>query len=137
MRVGEDVAGRIDAGLLVYVGIAREDGEADVEYVAHKIRHLRIFPDADGRMNRDVIEASGAALVISNFSLLGDARKGRRPDYTGAASPERALELFEQVCMRLRTLGVRVETGRFREMMLVTSVNDGPINVLIDSGRAF
>lgn len=133
---GEQV-GHIEAGLLVYLGVAAVDGEADAEAMAHKIRYLRVFTDETGRMTRDVVERGGSVLVVSNFTLLGDARKGRRPDLAAAAAPDAAAALYERVCDRLRALDVRVETGRFREMMRVEAVNDGPINVLIDSKKAF
>jgi D-tyrosyl-tRNA(Tyr) deacylase len=137
VSIGGDVVGRIDAGLLVYLGVGRGDADADADYIAQKVRHLRVFQDENGRMNRDVVEAGGAVLVISNFTLYGDARKGRRPDYTSAADPERAADLYDKACQSIRGLGVRVETGRFRETMHVEAVNDGPINVLLDSKRAF
>lgn len=128
---------RIDEGVLVYLGVAANDEPRDADYLADKLARLRIFPDDDGRMNRDVREAGGAVLVVSNFTLLGDARKGRRPSYTGAAEPERANELYERFCTTLRGFGLTVETGRFRAMMEVRSINSGPVTLLLDSKRTF
>lgn len=131
------IVGRIDRGLLVYLGVGHGDGEAEVEFMANKIRYLRIFEDDEGKMNRDVSEAGGDVLVVSSFSLYGDARKGRRPAFTDAAAPDLANRLYEHLCERLRALGVRVDTGRFQQTMAVASVNDGPINMLIDSRKEF
>jgi D-tyrosyl-tRNA(Tyr) deacylase len=127
------VVGRIGAGLLVYVGVASNDEAGDAEYVAGKIRYLRIFPDAAGKMNLDVAQAGGAVLVVSNFTLQADTREGRRPSFTGAASGESAKLLYELVCEKLQALGVTVERGIFGAMMAIASVGDGPINVLLDS----
>ncbi len=133
---GEDV-GAIGPGLLAYVGVAEGDDEADGAYIADKIRHLRVFKDAAGKMNLDVAAVGGAVLVVSNFTLLGDARKGRRPAFTAAAEPTIANDLYEKLCDRLRAAGIEVRTGRFQEMMAVEAVNDGPINILVDSRRQF
>jgi D-aminoacyl-tRNA deacylase len=129
--------GRIDHGLLVYLGVARDDARQDVDYIAGKIRHLRVFPDSAGKMNLDVEQAAGAVLLISNFTLLADAREGRRPEFTAAAEPESANSLYEQVRAELVRKNLRVETGRFRAMMSVEAANDGPINILLDSKRQF
>lgn len=137
VTVDGEVVGRIEHGLLAFLGVGHGDGDAEVEFIAAKIRHLRIFEDDDGKMNRDVGDAGGAVLLVSSFSLYGDARKGRRPAFTDAAPPDHANRLYEQVGERLRTLGVHVETGRFQQTMAVESVNDGPINMLIDSRKAF
>jgi D-tyrosyl-tRNA(Tyr) deacylase len=136
VRVAGETVGRIDKGLLVYLGVAPDDGDADVQYMVDKIRHLRIFPDAAGKMNLDVVQACGSVLVVSAFSLLADARQGRRPAFDGAAPPDLANRLYEQVCAVL-SASVRVERGRFAAMMEVSSVNDGPIHVLLDSRRLF
>ncbi|MFQ5501918.1 MAG: D-aminoacyl-tRNA deacylase [Phycisphaerae bacterium] len=128
---------RIRTGLLVYVGIGEDDSEADLDSMVQKIRYLRIFPDDQGKMNRDVAEAEGGVLVVSNFTLYGDVRKGRRPAFTGAAPPEQANELYERLCDGLRAEGLEVATGRFRKSMAVESVNAGPINILLDSRRRF
>lgn len=134
---GSELAGKIERGLLVYLGVGHDDGPEDLDYVANKIRHLRVFHDHAGKMNLDVVEAGGHVLVVSNFTLLGDARKGRRPAFTAAAEPDTARKLYEQLCDRLREFGLDVQTGRFRQTMAVRAVNDGPINILIDSKRQF
>lgn len=133
VTVEGEVVGRIDRGLLVYVGVGQGDNDADVEHIANKIRYLRIFEDADGKMNLDVNDAGGGILVVSNFTLYGDARKGRRPAFTDAAPPDIASALYERICARIRELGITVEMGRFRQTMAVEAVNDGPINLLLDS----
>ncbi|MCG8407205.1 MAG: D-aminoacyl-tRNA deacylase [Phycisphaerales bacterium] len=133
----DEMVGSIESGLLVYVGIGQDDETDDVNAMATKIRHLRIFHDDAGKMNLDVMEAGGAVLVISNFTLLGDARKGRRPAFTAAAPPDRANELYRQLCEQLRASGLEVQTGRFRHTMAVRATNDGPINILIDTKRQF
>ncbi|MCY3732171.1 MAG: D-aminoacyl-tRNA deacylase [Rhodospirillaceae bacterium] len=131
------VVGAIGHGLLVLLGVGRDDTDRDADYVAGKIRDLRLFADADGRMNRSVAEVGGAVLVVSQFTLFGDCRRGRRPSYSGAADPDRALELYEAVLERLRLHGLPVRAGEFQAMMDVELVNDGPVTVLLDSGRAF
>ena len=137
VTVDDQVVGRIGRGLLVYLGVGEGDGTRDVDYLADKIRHLRIFKDDAEKMNLDVVQAGGAVLVVSNFTLLADVRKGRRPAFTGAAEPQAADRLYEQLCETLRTLGVAVVTGRFGAMMSVEAANDGPINILLDSKRLF
>ncbi len=133
---GEEVGG-IGPGLLAYVGVAEGDDEADGAYIVGKIRYLRVFPDAAGKMNLDVAAAGGSVLVVSNFTLLGDARKGRRPAFTGAADPAIANSLYETLCGQLREAGLDVQTGRFQKTMAVEAVNEGPINILVDSRRGF
>lgn len=128
---------KIGAGLLIYLGVGTGDDDAHAEYLAHKVRHLRIFRDDEGKMNRDVGEAGGAAIVVSNFSLYGDARKGRRPAYIAAAPPERAEALYLDFCRRLAETGIDVQQGRFQAMMAVSACNDGPINLLLDSEKLF
>jgi len=137
VTVDDQVMGGIDHGLLVYVGVGKGDGMQDVDYLADKIRHLRIFKDDAGKMNLDVAQAGGEVLVVSNFTLLADVRKGRRPAFTGAAEPQTADRLYEQLCEKLRTQGVAVVTGQFGAMMSVEAANDGPINILLDSRRLF
>ncbi|HVP11047.1 MAG TPA: D-aminoacyl-tRNA deacylase [Phycisphaerae bacterium] len=137
VRVEGKPVGRIERGLLVYVGVGSDDTQEDAQYLAEKIGHLRIFSDAEGKMNLDVSQAGGAILVISNFTLLADARKGRRPEFTRAAEPDTANELYELLCEKLAGSGVMVRKGQFRAMMSVDSVNDGPINLLLDSKRLF
>lgn len=129
--------GAIARGLLVLLGVGSQDGAADVEYVAGKIRDLRIFADDAGKMNRDVGDAGGAVLLVSQFTLLGDVRNGRRPSFIDAAPPELARALYEGVAAAIRARGVRVETGEFRAHMDVALVNDGPVTILVDSKRAF
>ena len=137
VRVGPQVVGEIGPGLLVLLGVAQEDKEADADYLARKVLTLRIFDDAGGRMNLAVGEASGAALVVSQFTLYGDARGQNRPSYIRAARPEQAQKLYEHFVEKLRAGGLRCETGRFQEMMEVELVNDGPVTILLDSEKAF
>lgn len=129
--------GHIERGLLAFVGIARDDGPADVEYVCGKIRDLRIFPDDQDRMNRSVVESGGAVLVVSQFTLYADCRKGRRPSFDHAAPPRLAAALYEDLVTALRNSGLVVETGMFQARMEVQLVNDGPVTMLLDSRRAF
>ncbi len=136
VRVDGELVGQIERGLLVYLGVAPEDSETDVSYLAEKIRNLRIFADQEGKMNLDVSQAGGGVLLVSSFSLLADVRKGRRPAFDGAALPELANRLYEQVAARLAE-SLPVATGRFAAMMDVASVNDGPINILLDSKKLF
>jgi D-aminoacyl-tRNA deacylase len=131
------MAGEIGAGLLVLVGVANDDGPADVEYIAAKTRELRIFPDNDGRMNRSIVDNGGAVLVVSQFTLQGDCRKGRRPSFDGAASGPIARALYEDVVRQLRESGLAVATGVFQADMDVELVNDGPVTMLLDSRRTF
>ena len=132
----EDV-GRIGAGLLVYAAAAPDDREADIGYIAEKIAHLRIFPDAEGKMNRSVLDAGGGVLLVSAFTVQADARKGRRPSFDASAAGEVAEPLIARLVDALRGYGVLVQTGRFGAHMQVESVNDGPICVLLDSRRLF
>ena len=134
--VNGNVVGAIAHGLVVLIGIAAADGPADIEYIASKVRDLRIFPDDDGRMNRSVNDAAGGVLVISQFTLMGDSRKGRRPSFDAAADPSAARDVFEKVLERMRRDGP-VETGTFQAHMAVTLVNDGPVTILLDSQRLF
>jgi len=136
--VGDETVGAIGRGLLVLVGVANDDGPADVEYVASKVRELRVFDDEAGKMNRSVAEAQGAVLVVSQFTLYGDCRKGRRPSFDRAAPAALARALYEDLVRRLRETGtVRVETGAFQARMAVELVNDGPVTLLLDSRRQF
>jgi D-tyrosyl-tRNA(Tyr) deacylase len=135
--VAEAVHAEIGPGLLVYVGVATDDGPADVQYIADKIRHVRIFPDAAGAMNIDVVDTGGSVLLVSAFTLLADARKGRRPAFMGAAPAEQARNVYEACAAALRDFGLRVECGAYREDMQVDTVNDGPVCILLDSKRAF
>ncbi|MCJ7502635.1 MAG: D-aminoacyl-tRNA deacylase [Acidobacteriia bacterium] len=137
VRVEGRVVGEIGRGLLVLVGIAREDTAETGKVLAEKIAHLRVFDDEQGRMNRSLLETGGAALCVSQFTLYGDCRKGRRPSYDRAAPPEAAQALYDSFVVSLRALGVQVETGEFRALMEVELVNDGPVTLLLDSERIF
>jgi D-tyrosyl-tRNA(Tyr) deacylase len=137
VHVGDRVVGRIGPGLLAFVGMATEDGPADVQYIAAKIRELRIFPDDQGKMNRSVADTGGSVLVVSQFTLQADCRKGRRPSFDAAAQPALAQALYESVVQTLRTGGLSVETGEFQADMDVELVNDGPVTILLDSRKAF
>ncbi len=137
VRVDGEVVGAIGFGMLVLLGVDREDAEEDAGYLADKALHLRIFPDDAGQMNLSVLEAGGAILAVSQFTLLGDARRGRRPGFSAAAPPEEANRLYESFVARLRASGLRVETGVFRAMMDVALVNQGPVTILLDSRKLF
>ncbi len=137
VRVEGRATGAIGRGLLVLLGVAREDGEQDARALADKLAGLRIFEDGDGRMNLAVGDVGGGVLVVSQFTLLGDARKGNRPGFTDAAPPEAASALYERVCALLREKGLPVGTGVFRAHMDVELVNDGPVTILLDSRKLF
>lgn len=137
VEVDNGICGAIDGGLLVYVGVGGEDDETDVAYLVEKVRHLRIFPDQQDRMNLSVGQVGGAVLVVSAFTLQADARRGRRPTFDGAASGERANVLYETFCESLSRTGLKVERGLFGAMMQVHSVNAGPVCILLDSRRVF
>jgi D-aminoacyl-tRNA deacylase len=135
--VEREVVGEIGPGLLVLVGAAHDDGPAEAAWLADKVAGLRVFEDAEGKMNRSLTEAGGAALVVSQFTLYGDARRGRRPSFLTAARPEHAAPLVAAVAERLAAAGVKTATGRFRAEMTVESAGDGPVTILLDSARAF
>lgn len=137
VTVAGERVGHIGLGLLVYLGAGKKDGDAEAEWMAAKLAGLRIFEDAAGRLSRDVGAVGGQVLVVSQFTLYGDTRKGRRPSFDAAADPERALELYQRVCRALAERQLRVETGRFRAMMEVHCVVDGPVTILIDSDKQF
>ena len=137
VTVGEEIAGEIGTGLLVLLGVGHEDTETDASYLAEKILGLRIFEDSDGKMNRSVPDLGGSVLAVSQFTLYGDVRRGKRPSFDAAAPPEQARRLYEFFVERIRAAGLRCETGRFQEMMQVELVNDGPVTILLDSGKAF
>ena len=137
VRVDGKVVGEIEAGLAVLVGVREEDTVADAHYIADKIANLRVLDDAEGRMDRSPLDEGAAVLVVSQFTLFGDVRKGRRPSYSRAARGEAAEGLYEEVCSRLRTLGLKVATGRFGAMMEVELAGDGPVTILLDSERLF
>ncbi|MBW1802475.1 MAG: D-tyrosyl-tRNA(Tyr) deacylase [Deltaproteobacteria bacterium] len=130
-------AGKIGRGLLIFLGVGEGDSEKDADYLANKIAHLRIFSDEEGLMNRSAADTGREALVVSQFTLWGDCRKGRRPSFTRAAGPETARALYEYFIGLLRGIGLRTESGRFQEMMDVHSINDGPVTMLIDSTKTF
>jgi D-aminoacyl-tRNA deacylase len=137
VRVGGETVGRVGAGALVLLGVARDDAEADAAYLAEKIASLRVFDDAAGRMNLSLAETGGGLLVVSQFTLYGDARRGRRPSWIEAAPPEEAARLYEVFVAEARKLVGRVETGSFRATMEVELVNDGPVTILLDSRKLF
>ncbi len=131
------VTGKIDRGVLVLLGVSRSDREVDADYLADKIAGLRIFPDHDGKMNLSVAETGGGVLVVSQFTLYGDVRRGKRPSFDAAAPPDQARQLYEYFVERLRATGLPCQTGRFQEMMEVELVNDGPVTILLDSSKTF
>ena len=133
VTVDGETTGAIDAGLLVYLGIGPEDGEREVAWVTSKVADLRVFPDEAGRFDRSVTDIAGSVLVVSQFTLYGDTRRGRRPSFTDAAPPELAAPLVDRVMDAIRDRGLRVEGGRFGAHMLVDAVNDGPVTILLDS----
>ena len=137
VKVVGEITGEIGHGLLVLLGVAQEDVEADADYLAEKIAGLRIFEDDAGKMNLSVVDIGGALLAVSQFTLFGDVRRGKRPSFDAAARPERARELYEYFVGRIRALGLRCETGRFQAMMDVELVNSGPVTVLLDSKKLF
>ncbi len=135
--VGADTVGAIGRGLLALIGVAEHDGPADVAYVAGKIRDLRIFEDDQGKMNRSLADIGGSVLAVSQFTLYGDARKGRRPSFDRAAPAATGRVLFDAVVAELRAAGVAVETGTYRAHMQLEIVNDGPVTILLDSRKDF
>ena len=137
VEVSGEIVANIGNGLLVLLGVGQDDDRADADYLAEKIINLRIFTDADGKMNHSILETGGSAIVVSQFTLYGDVRRGRRPSYSDAASPEKGKELYEYFVNRVRSSGVEVETGIFQAMMLVSLTNDGPVTILLDSKKQF
>ena len=137
VTVKGELVGEIGPGLLVLLGVAQADTAADAEYLAEKIAGLRIFEDDEGKMNRSVAESGGAVLAVSQFTLYGDVRRGKRPSFDTAARPGLARELYEHFVARIRAAGLRCETGRFQEQMQVELVNDGPVTILLDSQKLF
>ena len=133
VAVGPEVVGRIGRGLLVLLGVSKTDTEKESDYLAEKIVNLRIFEDEGGKLNRSLIEVGGEMLVVSQFTLLADCRKGRRPSFTEAAGPELATRLYERFVRQTASLGISVQTGRFQALMAVSLVNDGPVTLIIDS----
>jgi D-tyrosyl-tRNA(Tyr) deacylase len=137
VKVEDNTVGQIDAGLLVLLGVGHDDDEADAEYLADKIVGLRIFEDPDGKMNRSVIDTKGSILAVSQFTLFGDVRRGKRPSFDAAARPEQAKKLYEHFVQNIRAQGVSCETGTFQAMMQVSLVNEGPVTILLDSEKFF
>jgi len=135
--VNGEITGEIGRGLLVLLGVGAGDTRADADYLAEKTIGLRIFEDAGRKMNLSVAEIAGALLVVSQFTLYGDVRRGKRPSFDAAAPPQAARELYEYFVEKIRAAGRRCETGRFQEMMQVELVNEGPVTILLDSGKAF
>jgi D-tyrosyl-tRNA(Tyr) deacylase len=132
VRVGAETTGSIGAGLCVLLGVAREDGEAEAGRLAGKVARLRVFEDEDGKLDWSLLDTGGAALVVSQFTLIADTAKGNRPGFAGAAPPEQAEPLYARFCVELRALGVPVETGVFGARMAVELVNDGPVTIVLD-----
>ena len=137
VTIAGEVAGTIDNGLLVLLGVAERDTEADADYLAGKVAGLRVFHDEAGKMNRAVGESGGAVLVVSQFTLFGDVRRGKRPSFDAAARPEQARRLYEHFVGKICAAGLRCETGRFQETMSVELVNEGPVTILLDSEKLF
>lgn len=137
VTVEGELTGQIGCGLLVLLGVAENDAESDAAYLAEKIAGLRIFEDNAGKMNLSVLDIGGAVLAVSQFTLYGDVRRGKRPSFDAAARPERARELYEYFVARVRAAGLRCETGRFQAMMDVELINAGPVTILLDSKKAF
>ncbi len=137
VKVDEDEVAKVGQGLLVLLGVGQEDTDDDARYLATKIAHLRIFEDEEGKLNRSVLEVGGSVLVVSNFTLYGDCRKGRRPSFTEAASPELADALYQRFCEWLAAEGVPVQKGIFQAKMQVGLVNEGPVTLLLDSKKLF
>jgi D-aminoacyl-tRNA deacylase len=135
--IAGDTVGEIQQGLLIFLGVGEEDSEKDAEYMADKIANLRIFSDKNDLMNLSLLDTGGSALIVSQFTLWGDCRKGRRPSFAGAARPETAKKLYEHFVKLLQGKGLKVATGRFQEMMDVHLQNDGPVTLLLDSAKAF
>jgi D-aminoacyl-tRNA deacylase len=137
VEVEGEIVGEIESGLVVLLGVAHGDQTADADYLTDKIINLRVFQDPQGKMNLSLADTGGALLVVSQFTLYGDARKGRRPSYIEAAAPEKANSLYEYFVERARSQGLRVETGIFQAMMQVSLTNDGPVTILLDSKKNF
>ena len=133
VKVDNETIGRIGQGLLVLLGVAKGDIPSDADYLATKIVNLRIFEDNEAKMNRSLLSIGGKMLVVSQFTLLGDCRKGRRPSFVAAAGPQKASELYENFVQRVQRLGISVETGRFQAMMDVALINDGPVTLVLES----
>ncbi len=136
VAVNGEITGQIGLGLLVLLGVGRDDTEADATYLAEKIAGLRVFEDEQGKMNRSARDAGGSVLAVSQFTLYGDVRRGKRPSFDAAAPPEKARRLYEFFVEKIRAADLRCETGRFQETMKVELVNDGPVTILLDSAKS-
>jgi D-tyrosyl-tRNA(Tyr) deacylase len=137
VKVDGELVSEIGAGVLIFLGVAHEDTTTELEYIANKVANLRIFEDAEGKMNCSLLETGGAALVVSQFTLYGDCRKGRRPSFIKAARPETANALYEQFITALEQQNIRTQGGTFQAMMDVELINDGPVTILLDSDKQF
>jgi len=137
VSVADQTIGEIGSGLLILLGVCTADTKADSNYLAEKISTLRIFEDEEGKMNRDVKETGGAVLAVSQFTLYGDVRRGRRPSFDAAARPQQARDLYEHFVQKIREQGLRCETGQFQAKMDVELINDGPVTILLDSQKTF
>jgi D-tyrosyl-tRNA(Tyr) deacylase len=137
VTVNGEATGEIGLGLLVLLGVGTGDTNADADYLVEKTIGLRIFEDASGKMNLSVLDVGGSVLVVSQFTLYGDVRRGKRPSFDAAAPPQQARELYEYFVERIRAAGLRCETGRFQETMTVELANEGPVTILLDSGKVF
>jgi D-aminoacyl-tRNA deacylase len=133
--VDGQVSGSIDRGLLVFLGVAQGDTQQDLEYILNKVSGLRVFEDSEGKMNLDVAEVKGAVLVVSQFTLLGDVRRGKRPSFTDAAPPEIANQLYQEFCQQLESKAIPVQRGVFQADMKVSLINDGPVTIVLDSRK--
>ena len=133
VTVNDKIIAKIGSGLLVLLGISREDDKKDADYLAEKIPNLRIFEDENAKMNRSLLETGGEMLVVSQFTLLGDCRKGRRPSFTNTAGPDKAKKLYEYFASQVKLKGVKVKTGHFRAVMAVSLINDGPVTLIVES----
>ena len=136
VTVDGTVVGAISKGLLVFLGIETDDGEADLAFLKRKILNLRIFPDSDGKMNLSLVDTGGAVLLVSQFTLYGDCHKGNRPSFIRAAPPDQAEKLYQELIQQLHSAGVAVESGRFQAMMKVDLVNNGPVTLIVDSKKS-
>jgi D-tyrosyl-tRNA(Tyr) deacylase len=133
VRIQEEVISYIGKGLVVLLGVSKTDRPEHADYLAGKIAHLRIFEDEDGKLNRSLLETGGELLIVSQFTLLGDCRKGRRPSFVDAAEPAKANELYERFVRQTRSLGISAQTGRFQAQMAISLVNDGPVTLILES----
>ena len=133
VRIGDETVGQIGPGLVVLLGVGQHDGPADADWLADKICHLRIFEDQGGKMNRSLLDSGGEMLIVSQFTLYGDCRKGRRPSFTQAGDPDTARELYEYFIRKVEATGIHTESGRFRATMAVSMVNDGPVTLILET----